>query len=47
MLDVLGAVGVQALHGHAAAEPLVLAQEDRRHAARSEVSDHPVTVVKQ
>ena len=46
LFDVHRAIGVQALYGHLAAQPLVLAQEDRGHAAGAEVPDYPIPVVK-
>jgi hypothetical protein len=45
LCDVLRAIGVQALHGHLAAEPLVLAQENGGHASRAEMPDYPIPVV--
>jgi hypothetical protein len=36
---------VQALHGDLAAEALVLAQENGRHAPGAEVPDHPIAAV--
>ena len=46
LLDVDGAVGVQALDGHLAAEALVLAEEDRGHAAGPQMPDYPIAAVK-
>ncbi len=45
LLHVHGAVGMQPLDGDLAAEALVLAQEDGRHAAGAQVTDHPVAAV--
>ena len=45
LFDVDRAVGVQPLDRDLAAEPLVLAQEHGRHAARAEVPDYPVAAV--
>ena len=45
LLDVDRAVGMQALDGNLPSESLVLTEEDRRHAARAEVSQYPVAAV--
>jgi hypothetical protein len=45
LLDVDRAIGVQALDGDLAAETLVLAEEDRGHAAGAEVPDYPIAAV--
>ena len=45
LFDVDRAVGVQALDGDLAAEALVLAQEDRGHAAGAEMPDYPIAAV--
>ncbi len=43
--DVHRAVGMQPLDRYLAGKPLVLTQENRGHAARPEVPDHPVAAV--
>ena len=45
LLDVDRAVGMQALDGNLPSEALVLAEEDRRHAARAEVPEYPIAAV--
>ena len=47
LLDVAGAVGVQALDGDLAVEPLVVAEQDRRHAAGAEPPQDPIAPAKQ
>jgi hypothetical protein len=45
LLHVVRAVGVEALDGDLAAEPLVLTQQDVRHPAQAEWPQHPITPV--
>jgi hypothetical protein len=45
LFDVHRAVGMQSLDRDLARQALVLAQENRRHAARAQVPNHPIAAV--